>query len=241
MRLHVVNPNSSAAMTAQIARVARGCAAPDTILDIGSPKTTPVSIEGYADEALSVPAMLAEIACADANGAEAHVIACFDDPGLGAAREVSPNPVIGLCEASVRVAATLSSRFSVVTTLPRSVPIIEDLVDAYGATRQCRSVRAIDLPVLEIECNADEARARLAAEIRAARREDGAEAVILGCAGMAELCASLTHDTGVLVIDGLVAAVKLAEALAGTGYRTSKLGAYAAPLRKTGGFAREVA
>lgn len=240
MRLHIINPNSSAAMTAQITRVARSCALPGTILDIGNPATTPISIEGHADEALSVPAMLAAIARADADGADAHVVACFDDPGIGAAREVSPNPVIGLCEASVRVALTLSKRFSVVTTLPRSVPLIEDLVEHYGASRQCRDVRAINLPVLEIECNAGEALGRLATEIRACR-ENGAEAVVLGCAGMADLCARLTEQTGVLVIDGVVSAVKLAEALAGTGYRTSKSGAYAAPYRKAGGFAREVA
>lgn len=182
-----------------------------------------------------MPPMLAEIRAAEARGADAHVIACFDDPGLDAAREVAVKPVIGICEASVKVALLLGSRFSVVTTLPRSVPIIEDLVDAYGAGRRCRRVRAINMPVLALETD-PEAATRPAQEVAAARQDDRAEAVILGCAGMSELCDRLTAQTGILVIDGVTAAVRLAEAVAGTGYLTSKIGTYASPLDKPGGF-----
>lgn len=241
MRIHVVNPNSSLGMTEQIGRVARRVASAGTTLDITRAFAAPASIEGYTDEALSVPAMLGEILSAEARGADAHVVACFDDPGIDAAREVAKGPVIGICEAAMRVALVLSSRFSIITTLPRSVPIIEDLADAYGAGRRCRRVRSINLPVLELEENLPAAAQLLAAEIAVARREDQAEAIILGCAGMADLCDRLAAETGILVIDGVTAAVKLAEAMAGTGYRTSKLGACAAPLQKTGGFRREVA
>ncbi|QYK41334.1 MAG: aspartate/glutamate racemase family protein [Paracoccaceae bacterium] len=241
MRLHVVNPNGTASMTAQVGRAAARVAAPGTVIDLCNPDGAPASIEGYADEALAVPAMLAAIRAAEARGAAAHVIACFDDPGLDAAREVAAGPVFGICQAAMQVAMTLAARFSVVTTLPRSVPIIEDLADAYGAGRRCRRVRAIDLPVLALDDDPARAQALLAAEIRAARLLDGAEAVVLGCAGMADLCAALTEETGVPVIDGVTAAVKQAEALVGMGYRTSKLGAYAWPRAKTGGFRLEVA
>ncbi|KAA0916026.1 aspartate/glutamate racemase family protein [Aquicoccus porphyridii] len=239
MRIHVVNPNSSMGMTQQIGRVARQVASTGTTIDLTRGVAAPASIEGYTDEALCVPPMLEQIRAAEARGADAHVIACFDDPGIGAAREVAVKPVIGICEASVRVALLLSSRFSVVTTLPRSIPIIEDLVDGYGAGRRCRNVRAINLPVLAVEEDQSAANTLLAAEIMAAKREDRAEAIILGCAGMSELCNSLTATTGVLVIDGVTAAVRLAEAVAGTGYVTSKLGGYAAPLEKAGGFGRD--
>lgn len=241
MRLHIVNPNGTAAMTAQIGRAAVSVAAPGTMIDLGNPEGAPVSIEGHADEALAVPAMLAAIRAAEVRGAAAHVIACFDDPGLDAAREVAAGPVFGLCQAALHVAMTLSARFSVVTTLPRSIPIIEDLAASYGAGRRCRRVRAIDLPVLALEAEPARAQALLAGAIRAARDEDGAEVVVLGCAGMAELCEWLTAETGVPVIDGVTAAVKQAEAMVGMGYRTSKLGAYAWPRPKMGGFQREVA
>lgn len=236
MRIHVINPNSTASMTAQIGRAAQRAASEGTEIDLVTGARTPASIEGYADEALAVPAMLAAIHLAEARGADAHVIACFDDPGLSAAREVAAAPVIGICQAGVQVAMTLATRFCIVTTLSRSVPIIEDLVDSYGAGRHCRRVRAIDLPVLALEED-PAAYALIAAEVRAARDRDGAEAVVLGCAGMAEMCEKLTAETGVPVIDGVTAAVRMAEALIGMGYRTSKIGSYAAPRPKTGGFA----
>tara|TARA_R110002020_G_scaffold34066_26_gene103765 strand:+ start:35707 stop:36432 length:726 start_codon:yes stop_codon:yes gene_type:complete len=241
MRIHVINPNSTASMTAQIGRAAELAASPGTTIDLVTASGTPVSIEGYADEALAVPAMLSAIRAAEARGATAHVIACFDDPGLHAAREVASGPVIGICQAALQVAMTLSSRFSVVTTVSRSVPIIEDLVNGYGAGRHCRRVRAIDLPVLALEQDMPRSCSLIAAEIRAARHHDGVEAIVLGCAGMAELCERLTAETGVPVIDGVTAAVRLAEAMIGMGYGTSKLGGYAWPNNKTGGFAPEVA
>ncbi|APE45201.1 Asp/Glu/hydantoin racemase [Sulfitobacter alexandrii] len=241
MRIHIVNPNSSTGMTEQIAKVARRYASAGTTLDVTCGTGAPASIEGYTDEAISVPIMLDQIRAAETRGADAHVIACFDDPGLAAAREIAQGPVIGLCEASTRVAMMLSSRFSIVTTLARSVPIIEDLADAYGAGRRCRRVRAIDMPVLAVEEEPERCAELLAAEIRRARKEDNAEAVVLGCAGMADLCIRLTKETGVLVIDGVTAAVRLSEALVGMRYATSKLGAYAAPRSKAGGFPREVA
>lgn len=125
--------------------------------------------------------------------------------------------------------------------LPRSVPIIEDLADRYGMGCRCRRVRAIDLPVLALEDDIDCLRELIAAEIRAAQAIDGAEAIVPGCAGMAELCEQLTEETGILVIDGVTAAVTLAEALVSSGYRTSKLGAYALPLPKRGGHMPEAA
>ncbi len=125
-------------------KAAVACAAPGTRIVAGNPPATPASIEGHADQAGAVPAMLALIAEAEARGAHAHVVACFDDPGLHAAREIAAGPVVGICQAGVQVAMTIAARFSIVTTLPRSVPIIEDLVASYGAAHHCRRVRAAD-------------------------------------------------------------------------------------------------
>lgn len=233
MRIHVINPNSTAAMTRTIADAARAAATPGTDIDAETGSGTPPSIEGYRDEAMAVPAMLAAILAAQARGADAHVIACFDDPGLAAAREVATGPVIGICQAAVQVAMTIATRFSVITTLPRSIPVIEDLVSAYGAAHRCRKVRAVDMPVLALEADPASARARLLAETRLAMDEDRAEAIVLGCAGMTDLCEWLSQTAGIPVIDGVTAATRLAEALAGVGYRTSKAGAYAYPRDKS--------
>jgi allantoin racemase len=195
----------------------------------------PASVEGHADAALAVPPMLAAIRAAERGPTppSAIVIACFDDPGLLAAREVSCAPVLGIAQSAIQVAMLISARFSIITTLPRSVPVIEDLVQAYGAGQACRKVRSVDLPVLALESAPDEAFARLVAEGRKAMVEDGAEAIVLGCAGMAEMCASLSETLGLPVIDGVVAAVKLAEALASGGFATSKVGSLGFPRDKS--------
>ncbi len=229
MKIHVINPNSTASMTEKIAVAARSVAAPGTEIVATNPTGTPASIEGFSDEAVSVPPLLAEIRRGADAGADAFVIACFDDPGLNACREVTDRPVVGICEAAMMTASILSARFSVVTTLPRAIPIIEDLADHYGMGRRCRRVRSAEIPVLALEDEGDAAAEKVRAEVLKAVQEDGAEAVILGCAGMADLAAALTEEAGVPVIDGVVAATKMAEALAGLGLRTSKAGAYAYP------------
>lgn len=229
MRILIINPNRTAAMTEQAARSARRVSQKSTEFLLRTGIETPLSIEGFSDEARAVPSMLEQIGAAEAQGAQATVIACFDDPGLDAAREVAAGPVIGICQAGVQAAMTLAKRFSIITTLPRSVPAIEDLVDRYGAHRHCRRVRAVNLPVLSLEADRDHAYALLRDEIALARDEDGAEAVVLGCAGMSELADQLSEETGVTVIDGVIVAVKLAEALVGAGLKTAKANAYAFP------------
>jgi len=173
--------------------------------------------------------MLATIRAAESSPTPpaAILIACFDDPGLLAARETARAPVLGIAQSAIQVAMLISARFSIITTLPRSVPVIEDLVQAYGAGHACRKVRSVDLPVLALESDPDEAFARLVAEGRRAMAEDGAEAIVLGCAGMAEMCANLSETLGLPVIDGVVAAVKLTEAMAGGGFAKSKAGTVA--------------
>lgn len=236
MNLLILNPNSTVSMTDTIAAAARRAALPATrIIAISGTGPAPASVEGHADAALAVPPMLAAIGAAERGELppSAIIIACFDDPGLLAAREVARAPVLGIAQSAIQVAMVISARFGIITTLPRSVPVIEDLVQAYGAGHACRKVRSVDLPVLALESDPDQAFARLVAEGRKAMAEDGAEAIILGCAGMAEMCANLSETLGLPVIDGVVAAVKLAEALAGGGFATSKAGSLAYPRDKS--------
>ncbi|WP_312949401.1 aspartate/glutamate racemase family protein [Agrobacterium sp.] len=229
MHIRLINPNSTASMTNQALESALRVKQSGTEVSAVNPANTPVSIEGGADEAMAVPGMLEEIRKGERLGIEAYVIACFDDPGLHAAREVARGPVIGICQAAIQVAMTISRRFSIITTLPRSIPIIEDLVGDYGADRHCRKVRAINLPVLGLEDDPAMAEQLLIREIETAKQQDRAEAIILGCAGMSALCHRLREATGVPVIDGVTAAIKMAEALVGAGYVTSKVNAYDYP------------
>ena len=194
MNLLVLNPNSTASMTETIAAAARQAALPSTVISaLSGSGPAPASVEGHADAAIAVPPMLAAIRAAESGPTPpaAIVIACFDDPGPLAARELARAPVLGIAQSAIQVAMVISARFSIITTLPRSVPVIEDLVQAYGAGHTCRKVRSVDVPVLALDASPDQAFARLVAEGRKAITEDGAEAIVLGCAGMAEMCANL--------------------------------------------------
>lgn len=232
MRLLVVNPNSTSSMTARIGAAARAVAAPATTIIAANPPTGPASIEGYYDEALAVPGMLAEIARHERDGGiDGTVIACFDDVGLDAARSLATGPVVGICEAAMQTAGLLAGRFAVVTTLARSVPALERLAQRYGMAGRC-TIRAAGVPVLALEDPASGAVDRVRDGIRRAVEQDGAECIVLGCAGMADLARTLAADTGVPVVDGVTAAVKLVEGLVALGLRTSKTGGYAPPLDK---------
>jgi allantoin racemase len=232
MRLLIVNPNTTASMTAKIGKAAKAAAARGTIITAVNPDMGPASIEGYYDEAFSVPGMLAEIAKAESSGVDGIVIACFDDTGLEAARQAASAPVIGIGEAAFHLASLIAYKFTVVTTLSRSIATVETNLMKYGLASRCARVRAAEVPVLSLEEPGSPARRDIAAEIAKAKTEDRAEAIVLGCAGMADLARDLEREHGLPVVDGVAAAVKLAEGLHALGLKTSKVSSYANPLPK---------
>ncbi|MGR9157597.1 aspartate/glutamate racemase family protein [Rhizobium leguminosarum] len=231
MRILIVNPNTTASMTEKAATAARAVAASGTEIIAATSRMGPVSIEGHYDGALAIPGLLAELRDRQPAGYDAAVIACFDDTGLEAARTFADVPILGLCESAVATAGFLAQRFTVVTTLERSRVLIDNLVRRYGMGDRAK-VRASDIPVLELEDPASGAIGKLRAEIERALSEDGAEAIVLGCAGMTDLARELQEIYGVPVVDGVAAAVKQAEALVSLGLCTSKRGSYATPLPK---------
>lgn len=211
MNLLLLNPNTTAAMTRAMAAVAQAIAAPGTQVLARNPASGPASIQGPEDGAAAVPGVLAEIARGRAEGVDASIIACFDDTGLAQARAATDRPVIGIGEAAFHAAALSGARFSVVTTLAVSIPVIEANIAAYGFQSRCARVRASGVPVLEL--TAPGAAARVIAEAQAAAAEDGVQAIVLGCSGMAALARPIEAACGLPAIDGVRAAVLLAEAL----------------------------
>lgn len=230
MRILVVNPNTTRSMTDKAAEAARTVAGHGTEIVTATARMGPASIEGHYDGALALPGLLLEIAAAQR--VDAAVIACFDDTGLDAARSLATFPVLGLCESALVTAGFLAQRFTVVTTLERSRVLLENLIRHYGFGGRAR-VRAADIPVLELEDPASGALGKLRRQIELALAEDSAEAIVLGCAGMADLAHALQLEYGVPVVDGVSAAVKQAEALVAQHLTTSKRGSYVTPLAKT--------
>ncbi len=226
MKILVVNPNSTTSMTQKVARSARQVAQAGTEILAVNPLEGPASIQGYLDVAHCVPHLLETIS--HHQGVDGIVIACFDDTGLDAARCAVEVPVIGIGEAAFHAASLLACKFSVVTTLRRSVPGIEANLLRYGLDRRCVRVRASEVPVLDLEKNDPSTLERIESEIRLSLDQDGAEAIVLGCAGMASLAKRLSDKFGVPTLEGVTCATVFIESLVTLGLRTSKIGGYAA-------------
>jgi allantoin racemase len=231
MRILVINPNTSEAMTRDIHDEATRYARPDTHVETVSPEWGPRSIEGHYDDIVAAAATL-EVVRARSDEFDGVVIACFGDPGLHAAREVSQVPVVGIAEASMLVACTVAHRFSVVTVLPRVKPWIEETVRLHGLEARCASVRTTPLTVLDCERDPAAAEREIVAAARLALEQDGAEAICLGCAGMGPLDKAVERQLGIPVLDGVACAVKLLEGLVDYGLSTSRAAAFKQPEEK---------
>lgn len=224
MKILVVNPNTTASMTVKIATAARAIARPDTEIIAVNSQVGPASIQGFLDAATCVPGLLDAVQ--QHSEVDAIVIACFDDTGLDAVRSLVSVPVLGIGEAAYHAASMIATKFSVVTTLSRSVPGLENNLLRYGLAQKCARVRATDIPVLKLEEGDPATLFRIRSEIQDAIEQDKAEAIVLGCAGMADLMAELSNEFGLPVIDGVAASIVFAEALVNCGLNTSKIGAY---------------
>jgi len=224
MRILVINPNTTASMTEKIGHAAAEAASAGTEIVARNPARGPASIQGVEDGEAALPGLFEEIDKAD--GFDAIVIACFDDTGLYAARRRTRIPVVGIGEAAYHYAMLVAERFSVVTTLSVSIPVIQENIMRYGVAGRCGKVRASNVPVLELERPGSTARETISDEIASALLHDNADAIVLGCAGMADLAADLAARHRVPVIDGVAAAIKLAEGLVTMRLATSQAGVF---------------
>ena len=203
MTVIVINPNSTEAMTEAMLSAARAFR-PGLEFEGWTSRLGPPSIQGAEDGALATPPLLDLVRQAD--GAEGIVIGCFDDTALEEAAKIADCPVIGIGQAAFHFCALRQLRFSVVTTMAVSVPVIERNIARYGLTGHCGRVRASGVPVLDLENDPKAACAPILSEATRACQEDGIDAVVLGCAGMVHVTAALREALPVPVIDPVEAA-----------------------------------
>jgi allantoin racemase len=225
-RLALLNPNTDARHTAAMADVARGTL-PDgcEVTAVGAARG-PSSIESEADTAIAAAEVVSLLRSTEPH--DAYLVACFGDPGLEAARELTDAPVVGIGEAAYVAVGLIAQRFGVITTLARGVPALEDALEARGIARRCLAVVPLDIPVADQGShNPDTTPAIVAAGRRLA--DGGAEALILACGGMADVARTVEQEVGVPVCDGVSFGAALAHALWLAGLRTSKAGAYGWP------------
>lgn len=232
LKIQVINPNTSKDMTHSIGLSATQVALPSTEIIAVCPEYGVSSIEGHYDEAIASVGLLELIQHAQSEQIDGHIIACFGDPALHAAREIATAPVIGIAEAAFHMATLVATKFSIVTTLARTKIIAEHLLHEYGFVQKCAKIRCIDLPVRTLEEQKDVAYAKLRASCIEAKEHDDIGAIVLGCGGMSKMVEQLSKDIGIPVIDGVTAAVKLLESLHALNIQTSKWGDYAPPTKK---------
>lgn len=230
MRIRIVNPNTTAAFTERVRAAAALVAAPGTTVLAGNPARGAATIESHAEEALGALGVMGEVEAGERDGVDGYVVACFGDTGVHAAREIARGPVVGMTEAALYAAAALAHTFAVVTLPRRTRAHALRVLHETGLTHRC-TVRAIDVAVGDLEREAEATLPALLAEARLALERDGAEALILGCAGLTDLVAPLEVALGVPVVDGVLVGLKLAEGLVAAGLRTSKRSTYAHPNR----------
>lgn len=207
-----INPNTTEAVTARVGENLRTTApGVDWRLATGAfGARYVVSEAAYAIASHATLAAWAE----HANGVHAVLLACFGDPGLFALRELSEAPVVGLAEAAMRAAIEAGPRYSIVTGGARWRAMLARHAQALGLGETLASVRTTTITGAHAAADPAKAVAALAAECRAAREEDGAQAVILGGAGFAGLGARVAQAAGLAVIDSVEAGARAAEALA---------------------------
>ncbi|MEJ8279977.1 aspartate/glutamate racemase family protein [Pseudonocardia spirodelae] len=234
MRIVVVNVNTTASVTDAIAASARSVAAPGTEIVGLTPRFGAESVEGNLESYLAAVGVADAVARHRDSGEpfDAVIQAGYGEHGREGLQEMLDVPVVDITEAAAATAMYLGHRYAVVTTLDRTVPLIEDRLLLAGLDRRCASVRASGLAVLELEQDPDRAVAAIVEQARLAVEDDHAEVICLGCGGMAGLDATVRAETGVPVVDGVQAAVTVAESLVRLGLSTSKARTYAAPRRK---------
>ncbi|WP_190812505.1 aspartate/glutamate racemase family protein [Saccharopolyspora pogona] len=231
MRILVVNVNTTASITESIGEQAAGAASPGTEIVPLTPIFGAESVEGNYESYLAAIAVM-ETVKVYPGPFDAIIQAGYGEHGREGLQELFDVPVVDITEAAASTAQFLGRTYSVVTSLDRTVPLIEERLHVAGLSARCASVRASGMPVLDLERDPQAAVDAIAEEAARAVRDDRAEVICLGCGGMSGLTERVVERTGVPVVDGVTAAVTIAESLVRLGLTTSKVRTYAPPRPK---------
>jgi allantoin racemase len=232
VKILVVNPNTSDAVTKRIADQVHRIARRETQVHIVQLPHGPETLESYHDEALATPYILDAVKEANRQGYDAIILAAFCDPGLEAVKEVSDIPVYGIEEATFSVALLLGNKFGILTEKKHKESVKRQHVHKHGLEARFASVRALGMGVAEIAEKPEKAKEIGIAVGRRMIEDDGAEVIIMGCASMAGHTDDLERALHVPILDPVAITFKLAEALADLNIRHSKIGLYATPTPK---------
>jgi allantoin racemase len=219
-KILILNPNSDPEMTDAIAKTARDFAGKEYEVTCLPTPGAPVFIETYEDAARAAAGMI-QIVKENEGVFDGFIVACHSDPNLDVIKEITTKPVVGIGEASMKLASMLGHRFSVISDTAHSIPNKEDLARKYHLERALASVRAP-----EEDTDGKRAEDIYGEVAKKAIEEDGAEVLVLGCAGLTGLDKPLEAKTGAPVLDGIVCALIILSGLIRYGISTSKIRKY---------------
>lgn len=220
----VLNCNTNVELTKQLERTAAEAASSGVQVVACTPPFGPESAEGFYESFVAAAAMLAALEQYP-QPFDAVVVAGFGEHGREGMRQRWEVPIVDITEAGPIWANLLAHRYGVVTTLNSTVPLIWESLGHAGLKSRCIGVEASGIPVSSIHADVEEVADTLEGQA-VDLVERGADAIVLGCAGFSGLDAELRRRLGVPVIDGVSAAVRLAEMLISAGEKTSKAHAF---------------
>jgi len=220
MRIKVILASSSQELAQSQFANRQESLAPESEIAIVAPSGCPPSTEGEKDELIAAPEIFSEVLNAKKEGFDAVTIDCTLEPGLEAAKQASSIPVVGAGEAALSLALLLGERFSVIVPIPGSISPMISKIRQMGLWERMASVRAVNVHVLDLD-NYKQTLASVAEEARIAVEDDGAEVIVLGCTVMGPIAGALANKLAVPVVEPGTAAIKLAEALAAPGWKSS--------------------
>ncbi len=220
MKILIINPNSSLEMTASIQKAADEFANGDFEVLCRSIPEAPEFIDSYQDAVISAPGMI-KLVKENENEFDAFIIACHCDPNIDTIKELTQKPVVGIGEASMKIASMLGHNFAVISASRHSLPNKEALIRKYHLQDLCVKVKAPEEE--KFTGNQDELYLKLAYE---AVKYDMAEVIVLGCAGMSGLDKAIQKKLGIPVLDGVICALIIVSGLVRYGVSTSKIRRY---------------
>lgn len=224
-KILIINPNTSFEMTADLRKSAEKHKLSDTEFDIVNPPEGPKVIETYLDEFIAAIGML-KIIAKERDNYDAFIIACGDDPGLSAARELTNKPVLAIGQSPMLLAPLLGRKFSIIGHWAGDLPRSEDKVWKYKLHDHLASVIPARNSALEIQANPEAWKDFMTELGRKAIEEDGAEVLVFTGAAFVGMSDVLSERLGVPVLEGIACAVKLAEILVDLGVHTTRVGQY---------------
>lgn len=227
MRILLINANTTEAVTQRMADAARRVAAPDVEIVTTTARFGPAIIGSRVETAIAAAAVVERLTQAD--GYDAAIIGASVDPGLAAARELLEIPVVGITEAALHAACLLGGRIGAIVMSANSDTILREMADAYGLGTRLGAVHTLPITPLDLLADLDAATRAIAAAAEAMVASDGVDTIVLIGAVMAGMAGVVQPALRVPVLEGVSAAVGLAETLVRLGVPPSRAGSYARP------------